>query len=63
MAHIEFWGLLHPIKDLSICYYMAFSKDAASAATLGESLYKHPVTTDLTNDASGIPYEPVVIGK
>jgi len=41
---------------------MAFSKDAASAATLGESLYKQPVTTNLTHDASGIHYEPVVIG-
>jgi hypothetical protein len=33
---------------------MAFSKDAASAAILGESLYKQPVTTNVTNDASGI---------
>jgi hypothetical protein len=33
---------------------MAFSKDAASAATLGESLYKQPVMTNLTNDAPGI---------
>jgi len=42
---------------------MVFSKAAASAATLGESLHKRPVTTNLTNDASGIPYEPVMIGK
>jgi len=42
---------------------MTFSKDAASAATLGESLYKHPVTTNLTHYAPGIHYEPVVIGK
>jgi len=33
---------------------MTFSKDAASAALLGDSLYKHPVTTNVTHDAFGI---------
>jgi hypothetical protein len=41
---------------------MTFAKDAASAATLGESLYKQPVTTNVTHDAPGIHYGPVVIG-
>jgi len=33
---------------------MTFSKDAASAAILGDSLYKHLVTKNMTYDASGI---------
>src|SRR5216684_3819361 len=37
---------------------MAFSKDAASVSTPGESLQKQAVTLNLTNYDPGIQYEP-----
>jgi hypothetical protein len=38
---------------------MAFSKDAASVATPGESLQKQAVTLSLANYDPGIQYEPI----
>jgi len=41
---------------------VAFSKDAASVATLGESLEKQAVTSNLTHDDPGIQHELPIEG-
>jgi len=51
-------GASSPCKGLQPLLCKACCKDAASVAPLGESLYKPPVTSKVTNDTPGIPPGP-----
>src|ERR671931_857683 len=51
-------GSYTPCKGLHPLMLKAFFKDDTSVVLLGESLYKPPVTSNVTNYVPGIPPEP-----